>query len=677
MTLIEDRQAVSNEVLLVKLSSGFQLQRSNGEPVPLANRKARGLLAYLALGQNLTESRERIAGLLWSDSPEDQARASLRQSLKQMRNLFEEIGFEGFTTDRSEIGIDRGCLKVDLHEIDEALARGELPPELLDPAAQPVRILHGYGDLDPSFAAWLGVLRQGWQDRYVAKLQAMMRASGSDPQTAGSAAEALIRIDLTHEEAHRHLIRQHADDGNTAAALRQYKILWGLLDEDFDMEPDDETQALIAEIKSGTFVPRGSVAGGPVADHPVPDQAIGQKPLFPMLFVKSFMPGSAKLEAGAMVEGFRQDLVASLVRFRDWVVIDGSHSADGNAKPGYSGPQYEIGGTYYDDDGQAQLVVTLKFLPSGQYVWSERMALNHDNWFVAQRQFVTRVSTSLSIYMTAQSVAQQITQHDISKDSYQLWLEAYRLIWSWDPAVRREAEQMFRQLNALYPSFAPAYSGLASIFNTEQMIYPGVTARPERLEEAASLARTAVAIDPLDVRNQVALAWSNGMTGRYDQAEVHHRMVHDLNPNNPTTLISCANGLAMCGRVVEAKQMSEEAIRLLPSISPAQWGYLASTRFVCGDYEGCIEAADHAGDAIPVTPGWKAAATGLVASDKAAKDAGKNFTEFVEQRWLGETPCTAPHIADWFLQHCPVKQPDVREQMKKGLRKAGLQASAS
>ena len=79
--------------LRLSVLGGFALQRANGEAVQISNRKARALIAYLALTPNNTESRERLAGLLWSDRAEEQARGSLRQTLKQIRLLFADIGF--------------------------------------------------------------------------------------------------------------------------------------------------------------------------------------------------------------------------------------------------------------------------------------------------------------------------------------------------------------------------------------------------------------------------------------------------------------------------------------------------------------------------------------------------------------------------------------------------------
>ncbi|MEA2730628.1 MAG: hypothetical protein QOF70_5103, partial [Acetobacteraceae bacterium] len=47
--------------------------------------KLRAALGYIALSEGRTETRERLVGLLWSESGEDHARASLRQNIRELR----------------------------------------------------------------------------------------------------------------------------------------------------------------------------------------------------------------------------------------------------------------------------------------------------------------------------------------------------------------------------------------------------------------------------------------------------------------------------------------------------------------------------------------------------------------------------------------------------------------
>ena len=67
--------------------------------IELRSRKARALVAYLALAPDMRESRDRLAGLLWSETDNDKARTSLRQTLHVVRKaLYEAVDIDGGTT---------------------------------------------------------------------------------------------------------------------------------------------------------------------------------------------------------------------------------------------------------------------------------------------------------------------------------------------------------------------------------------------------------------------------------------------------------------------------------------------------------------------------------------------------------------------------------------------------
>jgi DNA-binding SARP family transcriptional activator len=77
-------------LLGISIFGGIGL-RVRGRELPLPNRKARALLAYLAV-ENNTATRERVAGLLWSETNEQHARGSLRQVLSDIREALSAAG---------------------------------------------------------------------------------------------------------------------------------------------------------------------------------------------------------------------------------------------------------------------------------------------------------------------------------------------------------------------------------------------------------------------------------------------------------------------------------------------------------------------------------------------------------------------------------------------------------
>src|SRR5580704_1599323 len=224
-----------------------------GRLIELRTQKAGAVLSYLALTEAKHESRERLVGLLWSRSDEEKARASLRQVVRELRTTFEDAGYDGFLAGRLAIHLDPGKVEVDIESIISLAERGAVHPLLLNTPDFGERILEGMDDLDPSFRIWVLAKRQTISDRLMRSLNAGLVAQDVPADVKTEIATAIVNLDPTHEEACCHLMREHAEQGDVAGALRIYKALWDLLDRDYGMEPSPVTEELVAKIKLGAF----------------------------------------------------------------------------------------------------------------------------------------------------------------------------------------------------------------------------------------------------------------------------------------------------------------------------------------------------------------------------------------------------------------------------------------
>lgn len=123
-------------VFRLSIFGTFRLADESGSEVPIKSRKARALLAYLALPPGKPRSREQIMALLWSDRGDQQARSSLRQALSGLRK---DLGEKGLSA---------------LRVTDESLM---LDPErvVVEPASPGEVFLDGLHLTDPAFEEWL------------------------------------------------------------------------------------------------------------------------------------------------------------------------------------------------------------------------------------------------------------------------------------------------------------------------------------------------------------------------------------------------------------------------------------------------------------------------------------------------------------------------------------------
>ena len=138
--------------------------------IELRSRKARALVAYLALAPDMRESRDRLAGLLWSETDNDKARTSLRQTLHVVRKALNEWGLTGVVVDIHYVKLDRSEFATDLDDLAASVERGDPAGRLMSEARITDSLLPGYDDIDPAFGAWLRLKRESIRQRLMQEL---------------------------------------------------------------------------------------------------------------------------------------------------------------------------------------------------------------------------------------------------------------------------------------------------------------------------------------------------------------------------------------------------------------------------------------------------------------------------------------------------------------------------
>lgn len=640
-----------------------------GTEVALQNRKSLALLAYLSTRESQSESRERLAGLLWGDSSEEKARGSLRQTLSRFR---ETAAVDLIDSNRLDIGLSSGALVTDHRDILSALEAGHLDERLLVTSRICSSFLEGYEDIDSGFRNWVMVYRQGLEDKFMRLLEVQMSNAG-DAVAQRNVATAILNIEPTHEPAARAAMSCFVEAGEPSGALRIYNTLWDTLGNEFDTEPTAETQQLVAKIKLGEKLPvirKAPVQGFGRQEVLAPDsrEKIGH-----FLQVADFNTDDVHADRKGVVRIFRTELLATLTRFRDWRVQEASQ-----VSPQLSGPEpgisHVIEASSYDEGSNLRFVLTLRESPGGKFVWSERFSLGADAWFDTMRNVIRRIAVALEVNISSERLDRVAGKPELSFELFDRWLRGQLSIFRWKPEDEAMAEQLFRSIIKEAPNYAPAYAGMAGILNVRHLIFPGLYRSGDTQREALLFASRAVEIDPLDSRTQLHLAWSHAMSEEYHKASMTFQLAFELNSDDPWTLVSAAEGLALCGSVGESLELVRMAQDTGLLFSELQWSYQAVIWFVAGKYENCIKAASRADYSLNCCGAWAAAALGLSGKAREAQTAGRQFLDRIAEKWvLAEKP-TDDDIVRWFLGGFPVAMDDVRQKLVQGLEIAGLPA---
>jgi DNA-binding SARP family transcriptional activator len=241
-------------LLELNLFSGFQLLNQRGETLSGMSRKAKALLAWLALNPNQEYPREKLAGILWPDSSEAQARHSLRQALSSLRKILPaDSSFLQATKDW--IMLDSNQIQLDVQRFDKALKIADA--ESLDEAIQLYQgaLLEGCNPKSDSFDDWLFNYRNNYQELAISAINKRLAmlldtdfSKDSDYEMVIHYANQLIKIDELQEPAYQALMLAYNKLGNHSAALKAYETIKDKLQQQLDISPANGTEKLYKEI---------------------------------------------------------------------------------------------------------------------------------------------------------------------------------------------------------------------------------------------------------------------------------------------------------------------------------------------------------------------------------------------------------------------------------------------
>ncbi|HYZ24652.1 MAG TPA: BTAD domain-containing putative transcriptional regulator, partial [Rhodopila sp.] len=520
-TAEQARQSAFRTPLMISVIGVLRVRFGNRE-IQIRSRKAGAILAYLALDGTGVATRERLVGLLWSESDEEKARASLRQVVHELRTALQMAGCSDLQANRTTLALDTHSTQLDLRDVLSQAEAGAVHPRLLDMPRIMEQLLADLDDLDPAFQVWLMARRQTLHDRLLGMLAGGLRLEGQANQVLRrQVAQAMLLLDPTHEEACRSLMRDYAAAGDPVSAIRVYDALWHVLDEDYDTEPTAATQKLVAEIKLGQFEPPS------VTTEPSQPQLAGSVPASPSriaLLIEPVAAHDVSEERIHLVHGFRHDLIARLVRFREWFVVDGSDLPPYDQTRTRVSGRYRIGVRAYGAGERISVVLTLAEQASGIFIWSERLTLSLDDWFETQQHVLRRIAIALNTQISSARLARLAGEPDVSLEGYDRWLRCRNMMLSFSHRDWDRAFAMAEELAAQCPNFAPAHSTLANLDNLGHIIRPGVHRDRAREQRSLANSRRAMELDPMDCRSHMVLGWSLTMAGRHAQADVHMRL---------------------------------------------------------------------------------------------------------------------------------------------------------
>jgi len=673
--------------LQLVLLGGFQA-RAAGQEINVPGRKERALLAFLAIPAGEARSRDKLAGLLWSDRGDSQARESLKQAVFKLRKSLDGVQPSPLRADREFVTLDTEAVTVDVAKFEQLVDEGTM--EALAQAAALYRgdLLDGLDLRDPAFDEWLFMEKQRLRDlarEALAKLIDWHMSGGAHDQAA-AVARRLLAIDPLREAAHRVLMEIYAAQGQTALALKQYQLCRDVLQSELGVRPEAETERLHQSVQEKRSTARRTTDQPPTlhaaaethipldATAPAHDLKVPRSTAKPSIAVLPFTNLSADREQDYFADGIVEDIISGLTRLRWLFVIarDSSFTYKGKAidvkKIGQElGVDYLLEGSVRRAGERIRIASELIDAATGAHIWADHFDGKLSDVFDLQDQITASVVGAIEPKLRYAEIERTRRKPTESVDAYDLFLQAVVLNNTRRKEDNQEALRLIYRAIEIDPRYAAAYA-LGGYCYVRQKVQGFVSPSDPVLAEGVRLAGLAAEHG----RDDPEALWMAGiamafLAGDFEEALALTERSLALSPNSANGLMASGLVRAYSGETETALARLERSRQLSP-LDPLAYGTclgFAAAHFMAARYEEasawCDRTLHEAPTYYPPAVHLKTACCGLLGQ----LEEGRKWAE----RLLAVNPNTS--LTSLRKYHTGVNA-DGLETLLSGLRKAGL-----
>jgi DNA-binding SARP family transcriptional activator/TolB-like protein len=487
-------------------------------------RKARALLAYLAVHSGQAVSRERLADLLWPYQESEQARHSLRNCLLELRKALGPSAVGHLVTDFVSCRIQH--VIVDLDRFEQLSASRERSE--LQQAANLYRgeFLADFHIASEPFQEWLAVER----DRTLAVVCDILRrltaaqCIAGEHEAAIQSGRRLVALDPLSEIGQRALMRAYARAGRRGEAIRQYKSCGETLERELGVTPDAETQALAKEIAGSSAGkeshPTGNAAERGSSEPYMQDRSLQSfspqqyeattsgtsKPRWPCLLasiavaVAPIRNLTGDPDRQCLVEAFTDDLVTDLLRHGRGLSLKplaDERAADGKRlrgpEPGRGYDYIVTGSTQRSGPGTLRVNMRIISAATSEYLWAGRHEFRPEDLAPIQTRITRRISRELHVLLLQEASRRAFADSGMELGVTECLLRAARALEGGMCAeFSAEAQRWYLAALASDPRNVEALTGLAQ--TCQHLVSNPWWGEPRAAVAASDLGREAAAI---------------------------------------------------------------------------------------------------------------------------------------------------------------------------------------
>ncbi|HTR12760.1 MAG TPA: tetratricopeptide repeat protein [Roseiarcus sp.] len=366
-----------------------------------------------------------------------------------------------------------------------------------------------------------------------------------------------------------------------------------------------------------------------------------------------------------LCEGFAEDIIADLSRFRNLMVIARHSAFMFNLKSNPAqvirrelGVGYILAGSLRRADRRLRITVELIDAVSESVLWSDRFHVELEDLFDLQDEIAGSVASRLSIQIDFAERSQEAPQPRNLR-AYGLVLRGRHLIFKFTRESNWHARRLFEEAIEIAPEYSRAHSALSRTHNLDWR-YAWSERPRQSLEAAIAFARQAREYDPLDAQCFAELGYAELYRRQHDEAIADYEQALALNPNDSDIIAEYADALAYVERPDCSVELMRKAMRLNPHYPDWYLWYLADAYDTLGRSEDVIATVQRMHD--------RSEGQRLLAANYAHLGMMKQ-AQSAAQQVLRLHPNF--RISEW-RERLPYRDPVPLERYVEGLRKTGL-----
>lgn len=660
------REVGKEAIARLRLFGTFTLTTGDGTHVPIRNKRARALLAFLFLTPGHKASREQLAGHLWTDSGDEQARASLRQCLRGLRAELSTSGLALIDASIESVWLNPNRVESDVDLLTDSGAH--LPAQSMAKAlgeAGRTRLLEDL-DLRGLIVDWIGHERRRLERQIADTVRNQLARfeSLAEWQSVRLIAEAYLQRDPLDETVVVSAIKADIAMGDTSAAHRRYQLLHEQMKRELGVSPAPTTLRILNGAHDEKPRPPETQFAPGLGTADKPSDAHISLP--PLVVVTQFTWASQDGDGSRIATTIREELVSGLSRFSDLRVITDPlplDELDGHNFDRIAGA-YALGAGIRIGTGGARLTVRLVRLDDDRTIWSEQFA-------APDIEMVDTIDNIIA--KTVGGVLPKINSDLLKRPSnlpvdsvYRRYLvarEAARTASSFSRA--QGAARLLETLIESHPDFSLPFLPLAFLYNTDFNCTRAGSSGSVEFSRALELAKQAIVLDRDNAHAYSVTGWCLLRRRSWAPAQRNLELALELNPFHATRVMEVGWGLMFLGDLDRAEALLHRCLLLNPTPIDDYFQDLGMLALLRGEHD---KAAGYF-ELIAAPSVWDKlyAAVNAELGAFASAEQAHHATLAVSEIWPADRPMQTDEVLKWVDLHHPFQKPEMSHRLLRGV----------